>query len=157
MAFPVLLLTFIVVPITEIWLLLRISNSIGGGITLLIVISTAILGAYLVREQGLATLQSMQTQMNAGQIPAMEMAEGFALLLAGVVLLTPGFMTDALGFALLIPPLRQALIRWVGSQRQIKMQTSTAGFHSKTHSTPQTRQNNSRSSTIIEGEYSDGE
>jgi len=65
-----------------------------------------------VRQQGFATLNKVQQETNAGRVPAMPMAEGLALLFAGAVLLTPGFMTDAIGFALLVPPVRQSFIRW---------------------------------------------
>jgi len=115
MPFLLLLILFVAVPIIEITLLLRVGTSIGVFNTIAFVIFTAVLGAYLVRMQGFATINKVRDETNAGRVPAMPMAEGVALLFAGAVLLTPGFMTDALGFALLIPPIRQGLIRWVAT------------------------------------------
>ena len=149
MAFPFLLAAFIAVPILEIWLLLRVGSAIGGGTTILIVVFTAILGAYLVRQQGFATLKSVQNQMNAGRIPAMEMAEGLALLMAGAVLLTPGFVTDAIGFALLIPPLRRAIIRWFVNQQNFTVHSTTS------MRTPTPEATHSQPTSVIEGEYSE--
>ena len=148
MVFPSLLAAFIAVPIIEIWLLLRIGSAIGGGVTIMIVIFTAILGAYLVRQQGFATLMAVQNQMNAGKVPAMEMAEGLALLVAGAVLLTPGFVTDAFGFALLTPPLRRALIHWFINRQNFTVHTAT---HQMRTPTPEPR--SGPAETVIEGEF----
>lgn len=147
MAFPYLLLAFITVPIIEIWLLLKVGSAIGVGSTILFVIFTAIIGAYLVRQQGFATLNAVQQQMNAGRLPAMEMAEGVALLIAGAVLLTPGFFTDALGFALLTPPIRRLLIKHAISRGYGSIYSNEAS-----QPTPRSRSQNS----VIEGEFSEG-
>lgn len=112
MPFLILVLLFVMVPVAEISLLIRVGGSIGPLNTILFVILTAVLGAYLVRQQGFATITKLQEESNAGRIPAMQIAEGVALLFAGAVLLTPGFITDALGFSLLIPPVRQGIITW---------------------------------------------
>ncbi len=152
MVFPYLLAAFIAVPIVEIWLLLRVGSAIGGGTTILIVIFTAVLGAYLVRQQGFATLTAVQNQMNAGKVPAMEMAEGLALLFAGAVLLTPGFVTDAIGFALLTPPIRRALIHWFVNQRSFSVHTESARMRTPT---PEPRRGKAES--VIEGEFSERE
>jgi len=148
MTFPILLAAFILVPVIEITLLIKVSGAIGGLTTIAVVIFTAVLGAYLVKQQGFATLRSVQDEMNAGRVPAMQMAEGIALLLAGAVLLTPGFMTDVVGFALLTPPLRRLFINWVLSKGVFNMPAgSAAGFHGT----------QSRDSSAIEGEYSERE
>lgn len=149
--FPFLLLAFVLVPIIEIALLIRVSSAIGGGTTIMIVIFTAILGAYLVRQQGFATLQSVQNQMNAGKVPAMEMAEGLALLFAGALLLTPGFFTDAIGFTLLTPTLRRAIIRWLMTHGNFTVHTQ----HSSTIRTPTPEQHKGKPSSVIEGEFSE--
>ena len=109
MPFFILVAVFVGVPILEISFLLKVSAAIGGFKTILFVIFTAVLGAYLVKQQGIATLTSFQQEANAGRIPAQQMLEGIALLFAGAVLMTPGFVTDAIGFALLVPSVR----RWV--------------------------------------------
>ena len=112
----ILLFLFIAVPVAEISFLIKVGGVIGGLNTILFVILTAILGAYLVRQQGFATLQKLQQETNAGRIPALQIAEGVALLLAGAVLLTPGFITDAIGFALLIPFTRRVIIALIAAR-----------------------------------------
>lgn len=152
MIFPYLLVAFIAMPIAEIWLLLKVGSAIGGGTTILIVIFTATIGAYLVRQQGFATWRAVQNQMNSGRVPAMEMAEGLALLIAGAVLLTPGFLTDAFGFALLTPPIRRWLIHWLTSQQNVTVSSVYTATRASAAGRP-----NSRRDTVIEGEYSERE
>ena len=151
MAFPILLIAFIIVPIVEITLLIKVGSAIGVGTTILVVIFTAVLGAYLVKQQGFATLHAVQKEINEGRVPALQMAEGIALLLAGAVLLTPGFMTDAFGFALLTPVIRKSLINWFISRSNFNVQTAHTGSNSQTN---QTYNNNG---SVIEGEYSEPE
>ena len=107
-----LFLLFILVPLVEIYFLIQVGSVIGAIPTIGLVVFTALLGAMLLRFQGMTTLQRTRMSMAAGQVPALEMLEGVLLLFSGVLLLTPGFFTDAIGFAFLIPPLRQALILW---------------------------------------------
>ena len=153
MAFPFLLAAFILVPIIEITVLIRVGTVIGIPSTIVVVIFTAVLGAYLVRQQGFATLHSVQEEMNKGRVPALQMAEGIALLFAGALLLTPGFVTDGVGFALLTPPIRRAIIAWVSRQGMFTAQTAyssatvyTEGRESKP---------SDRNGGVIEGEYSE--
>ncbi|HID80845.1 MAG TPA: FxsA family protein [Chromatiales bacterium] len=108
---PLLLLVFIIVPIFELYLLIKVGGIIGALPTVAIVIITAVIGTWLLRQQGLATLQRYQTNLGQGKLPAMELVEGLVLLFGGALLLTPGFFTDAIGFICLIPVTRQALIR----------------------------------------------
>ena len=110
---PLLLPLLLAIPVLEIWLLIRVGSIIGAGWTIFFVVFTAFLGLLLVRVQGLSTLARMQQAMLRGDLPAMEMLEGVALLFTGVLLLTPGFFTDAIGFVLLVPSLRRGLIRIV--------------------------------------------
>ena len=110
--FPVLLLLFLLVPVVEIYLLIKIGGVIGAFPTVVLVILTAVIGAALARYQGLATLQRLQATMARGEAPAIEMFEGVLLLVGALMLLTPGFMTDLLGFACLIPVTRRALAFW---------------------------------------------
>lgn len=109
-SFKLLLALFIVVPLVEIYLLVKIGGLIGALPTIALVVFTAVLGTLLLRWQGLATLGRVQANLAAGQLPALEMLEGVVLLLCGVLLLTPGFFTDVLGFLCLITPLRQRLV-----------------------------------------------
>ena len=105
-----LFLLFIAVPIAEIYLLLEVGGIIGAIPTVGLVVLTAAAGAALVRAQGFSTIMQVRRSMEAGEIPAVAIIEGIFLLVAGALLLTPGFLTDAIGFGCLIPPLRRALI-----------------------------------------------
>lgn len=105
-----LLLLFVVLPMVELWLLLRVGAVLGAGATLGLVVGTGVLGASLARRQGMAVFQRLQAELQQGRQPTATMLEGFAILLAGVVLMTPGLLTDALGLALLVPPTRQAIL-----------------------------------------------
>lgn len=149
MPFLILVILFIGVPILEISLLIKVSAAIGGFKTILFVIFTAVLGAYLVKQQGLATVAKFQQEASAGRIPAQQMLEGIALLFAGAVLLTPGFFTDAIGFSLLIPSVRQAIIAYVIRSGKIVTNFS-AGPHGSNRA--QTQSSNI-DGTVIEGEY----
>ena len=105
-----LLLLFVAVPLVEIYLLLEVGGIIGAAPTIGLVVLTAITGAALVRAQGFSTIRQVHRSMEAGEVPAVAIIEGIFLLVAGALLLTPGFLTDAVGFGCLIPPLRRALI-----------------------------------------------
>jgi len=108
---PLFLLLFIGVPLIELYLLIQVGSEIGALPTIGLSILTAILGAYLVRLQGFSVLRRVHDLMDRDQVPALEVLDGALLLMAGLMLLLPGFLTDALGFLLLIPPLRRRLIR----------------------------------------------
>ncbi|QFT54019.1 FxsA family protein [Microbulbifer sp. THAF38] len=105
-----LLLLFIVLPVLEMWVLITVGREIGALPTIGLVFLTAIVGVTLLRRQGLSTLMRAQEKMRTGDIPAKEMVEGIFLAVGGALLLTPGFITDAIGFACLIPGLRQLLL-----------------------------------------------
>ncbi|GJL81477.1 MAG: hypothetical protein DHS20C01_11110 [marine bacterium B5-7] len=107
--FRFLLLLFVLVPFVEIYLLIEIGSQIGAAWTIFFVVLTAVIGAWLVRMQGMAALTRVQISIDHGQLPARELIEGLFLLIAGALLLTPGFFTDFTGFALLVPPLRSTL------------------------------------------------
>lgn len=109
--FSVLFLLLLLVPLVEIYFLIQVGRVIGAVPTIALVVFTALLGAMLLRFQGWTTLQRTRLSMAQGQLPAIEMMEGVLLLFAGILLLMPGFFTDAIGFLLLVPPLRRALIR----------------------------------------------
>jgi len=147
MPFFLLVFLFIAVPVAEISVLIRIGSAIGPFNTIAFVIFTAVLGAYLVRQQGFATLSKLQQETSAGRVPAMQIAEGVALLFAGAVLMTPGFITDAIGFALLIPPIRQALIAFF-AEKVFKGPITTSYTASTSPVNPQVREGD-----VIEGEY----
>ena len=105
-----LFILFLLVPLIEIYFLIQVGEEVGAGWTIFLVLATAFIGAGLLRMQGLSTMQRAQVSIIQGQLPALAMLEGVALLISGGLLLTPGFFTDLAGFLLLIPLLRQALI-----------------------------------------------
>lgn len=101
--FPILLLMFITVPVIEIALFIQVGGVLGLWPTVALIILTAVIGASLVRSQGLQTLLTVQQRLNKGELPAQKIIEGVMLAVAGVLLLTPGFMTDAMGMVVLLP------------------------------------------------------
>lgn len=102
-----LLLFFFTVPLVEIYVLLEVGGLIGVLPTIVAVVLTAVIGAGLIRAQGLATLARVQQELERGELPAVGIIEAALLMVAGALLLTPGFVTDTIGFLLLIPPLRR--------------------------------------------------
>jgi UPF0716 protein FxsA len=124
--FRLLFILFIIVPIIEIMVLMNVGALLGVWPTIAIVIITAWLGAKNVKQQGIATLNSVQTKMAQGEMPSDEIVAGLLLLVAGVLLVTPGFVTDFFGLSLLIPSVRNALIKSV--QSHLVMKQSSAGF-----------------------------
>lgn len=112
--FFLFLVFFVGAPLVELYLLIEVGSVIGALPTIVLSVFTAILGGALVRLQGFSVLFRAQAQMANQEVPAIELLEGAMLLLVGFALLLPGFITDAIGFVLLIPPLRRALIvRWL--------------------------------------------
>ena len=106
-----LLAVFLLVPLAEIYWLLKVGGVLGALPTIALVVLTAVVGAALMRAQGFSTLQKVQHQLAIGEVPAVAMVEGAFILVAGALLLTPGFITDCIGFCCLFPLLRQSLIR----------------------------------------------
>ena len=101
-----LLTIFIIIPLMEISLFYAVGSEIGLIPTLLLCLITAMIGWYLVRQQGFETLMKGQKSLSDGYLPLQELFDGFCIVVAGAVLLTPGFVTDFIGFMLLIPPVR---------------------------------------------------
>lgn len=118
--FPVLLLMFIVVPIIEIALFVQVGGFLGLWPTIGLVLITAFIGASMVRSQGLQTLMSVQSCLQQGELPAQQIVEGVMLAVSGVLLLTPGFMTDALGMLVLLPAPRAALAKQIMSKVKVQ-------------------------------------
>jgi UPF0716 protein FxsA len=119
--FHYLLLLFFAVPLIEIYLLIKVGGVIGALPTVSLVVFTAVLGAWLVRLQGLSTLNRVRAVLLQGEVPAVEALEGVALLISGALLLTPGFFTDTLGFLLLVPAVRRGVILWMIKRHMIRM------------------------------------
>ena len=115
------LLLFILMPIIEIAVLLRVGAAIGWLSALAVVILTAIIGTLMLRQQGLTTLSRAQQRLAGGEMPAEQLLEGIFLMFGGALLLTPGFVTDAVGFLCLVPVSRQAMIRYIKSRSLVSM------------------------------------
>jgi UPF0716 protein FxsA len=120
-------LALIVVPIIEIALFIKVGGFLGLWPTIAVVIGTAVLGGILLRAQGFEAMRRLQASLEAGGDPRGPMAHGAMILVAGLLMLTPGFFTDAVGFLLLIPPVRQALIAWIGPR--LAARTVVMGAH----------------------------
>ncbi len=151
------LLLFIIIPLVELYFILVVGGAIGAFWTVLLVIMTAVVGVNLLRVQGMSTLTRAQKNMEKGQIPAMEMMEGIALAVAGVLLITPGFITDSIGFLCLLPASRQAIIRYILARSS--MRANFSGFQAKQNGQqwePGSEQPDSKPPRVgrtIEGEY----
>ena len=124
---PYVLLLFVSLPILEIAVMLKVGDVIGWLPTLAIVILTAFLGTTMLRQQGMATLNIARQRLDAGEMPAQQMLEGMLLLVGGVLLLTPGFVTDAFGFVCLVPVTRQWIAQKIAS-RSIVSVGGVVGF-----------------------------
>ena len=115
------LVIFVAAPLTELYLLIEVGSRIGALPTVALCLLTAALGGVLVRWQGIGVMMRLRETMARREVPAIEMLEGAAVLVAGVLLMLPGFVTDTLGLLLLIPPLRRAavlfLLRRIGGPR----------------------------------------
>lgn len=124
-----LLFLFIVIPMVEIALFIQVGGAIGLGWTLAIVLITAILGAWMVRSQGMQAMQNLRGSLSSLQDPTETLAHGAMILFSGALLLTPGFFTDAVGFALLVPGIRTAVYRY--ARTRIHVQSFDMGTGSR--------------------------
>jgi len=117
MFFSKLLILFIVVPVAELYVLIEVGKKIGSLTTIGIIIFTGILGAYLVKNQGFMILKKIQNDLNDGIVPGDSLIQGAIILAGGILLLTPGFVTDTVGFIFLIPAsrnvLKKYLLKWL--------------------------------------------
>lgn len=107
-----LLILFTIVPVVELYVLLQVGGLIGAGPTIALILLTGIAGAYLARTQGFDLLRRIQGEMAQGRLPTGELLDGALVLVGGVLLLTPGFCTDLLGFSLLVPVTRAFIKRF---------------------------------------------
>jgi UPF0716 protein FxsA len=150
----ILLILFIGVPILEIAVFIRAGELIGLWPTIGVVVLTAIAGSALLRYQGFATLARARETLARDELPVREMFDGLCLLAAGILLLTPGFVTDALGFLLFLPPVRLVLRYWI-----VRRVLASGEIHFRGHTiNPRGTAEEYRSeSIIIEGEFSEVE
>ncbi|HEU0101678.1 MAG TPA: FxsA family protein [Mycobacteriales bacterium] len=110
-----LVLALIAVPIVELYVILQVGQQIGALATVVLLVAVSLLGAALLRREGARAWRAFREATLRGRVPAREVADGFLVLLAGALLLTPGFATDVVGLLLLLPPVRAVLRRWLTS------------------------------------------
>ena len=115
-----LFLAFTIIPIIEIYLLIEIGSMFGALTAVTLVILTGFLGAFLARMQGLQTLYRIQESLREGRMPSGELLDALLIIIAGLVLLTPGFLTDSAGFLLLIPATRNSIKYWLRHQIELR-------------------------------------
>lgn len=120
-----LFLAFTLIPLVELWLLLRIGAVLGAVPTLGLVVITGIAGASLARREGARAWLAVQGELVAGRIPGRELLEALLVLVAGIVLVTPGVLTDLAGLALLVRPIRSGLVR--GLERRYRNMLEARG------------------------------
>ncbi|MCB1885741.1 MAG: FxsA family protein [Geminicoccaceae bacterium] len=137
----ILLLVFIAVPIAEIAVFIQVGGLIGLVPTLLLVLLTALVGSVLIRGQGLRVLGQAKAEVDRGRPPVRELFTGLCLVVAGMLLLTPGFVTDTMGFLLLLPPVREALRRRLAKAIEVQVVRGAGG------------QGAARRRDVIEGEF----
>ncbi|OBT16432.1 membrane protein FxsA [Vibrio sp. UCD-FRSSP16_10] len=149
--FLILLLLFILVPIVEISLFIHVGGFLGVWPTIFLCILTAFIGASLVRSQGLATLLSVQSRLQQGEMPAQQIIEGVMLAIAGVLLLTPGFMTDCLGMLVLLPKPRAIIAQQL--MKKVKMNGMNSGFQNANFQQNPFAEKSKDDGNVFEGEF----
>lgn len=123
--FSLLLLLLLVVPFVELWVIVEVWRAIGGPETLLVLVTISVLGAWMVKREGLGVWTRLNAQLAQGQAPTDALLDGALVLVAGALLLTPGFVTDAVGFLLLFPPSRAGLRAL--ARRQVRRRVEGGG------------------------------
>jgi len=148
--FRILITLFILVPIVEIAVFIQVGDRIGLSATILVVIVTAVIGVNLLKQQGFKSWQAIQSSMAQGRVPAIEMASAAQLLFAGGLLLTPGFVTDLIGFLLMVPQIRLLLASSFIKQTTVKTNPFNPGASSGQSSE---QSGDSQKGRTIEGEF----
>ena len=125
----VLVVLFFVVPIFELYVIIQVAQAIGVLETIGVLILDSILGGWLMKREGLGVLRRLQSKLDSGELPSTELVDGFLILFGGALMLAPGFATDLLGMALLLPPVR-AVVRRVLARRfkAVVINRGTGGY-----------------------------
>lgn len=149
----IILLLMIGIPLAEIGVFIEVGSRIGLLTTLAAIFVTALMGTALLRHQGLATLLRVRESLEQGRLPVDEVFDGLCLLVAGVLLLTPGFVTDAMGFLLFVPPVRKGLVR--GLARYLVRSGRVHVQQWPPNPEPGPREPTRRGGVVIDGDYDD--
>lgn len=126
-----LALLFLVLPILEIYVVTQVAGSMGWLTTIALVIFVSLAGAVLVRGQGLSVLARIQRRLRSGEMPGKELVDGALVLVAGALLVTPGFLTDGVGLFLLLPPTRAIVRAWLTHRYSGRVQSGDLGGSSR--------------------------
>ena len=130
--FIVLLLALLGIPVAEIFFIIRVARDLGIPETIGLLVAVSVAGAWLVRRSGLGVLAQIRERLARGEIPGKELVDGLLILVGGLLMLTPGFLTDAVGLLLLLPPPRLAvrtlLVRRYGKKLRVAGWTAGSGF-----------------------------
>jgi len=127
--FRFLVIAFSIVPITEIYLIVQVDAAIGGWETLGLLVLDSLVGAWLVRREGFSILAKVQGELGRGELPTNALIDGMLVLFAGALMLTPGFLTDALGFVLLLPPTRAVVRNMLKTQFAGRVNVAGGGVY----------------------------
>ena len=126
--FPLILVLFLVVPIVELYVIVQVAGGIGVLETLGLLIVVSIVGAWLVKAQGIGLIRRVQAKLAAGEMPGKELVDGALILFAGALMLTPGFVTDTVGLLLLLPPTRAIVRTFVMKRFSVMADAQVASF-----------------------------
>lgn len=162
--FLILFLLFVLIPVLELSVLIRVGEQLGTWNTIGLVLFTAVLGVSLVRSQGLSTLMQVQQKLSRGEAPGQEIVEGMMLAMAGVLLVIPGFVTDFIGLLLLTPFTRRPIAAFVFNRMQLRVISDLNdgkyggfGTHSGAESNPFTQhpfeQHKHSDGNVYEGDF----
>jgi UPF0716 protein FxsA len=125
--FGLLALLFLLVPLAELVVIIRVGSEIGALNTIALLVLISLLGAWLVRREGLSVLSRAQREVDAGRVPTTSLVDGLLILAAGALLLTPGFLTDIVGVLLLLPPVRAVVRRGLAARFRRRLASQGAG------------------------------
>ena len=151
------LVIFIFIPLTEMLLLFEVADRIGGISTLGLVVLTAVIGLAILKRQGLSTIMRANQRLQSGELPAQEIIEGMLLAGAGALLLTPGFITDTLGFIFLTGPLRRPIAQHIIRANVVSTLGTMDGGRGFSFRSSSTGPHTADSGKIYEGQYSEEE
>lgn len=127
--FPKLLILFTVLPIIELYLLFKIADIMDWGFTIILVILTGIVGVYLAKQEGRQILYRIQAELNNRRLPGEELINGLCVLIGGALLLTPGILTDIIGFSLIIPIIRNIYKKWLKNKFKLMIERGSMNIY----------------------------
>ena len=153
----ILLLLFTVVPLLELWLLVQLSGEFGFWTTIAMVLGTGMVGAALARWQGWQAVERIRTEMREGMLPAEAIGDGVLIFAAGLLLITPGVLTDVLGLSLLIPPLRKLVMKGLRYWFTTRVHVETRSYYTDSSGTRTPERSTIVEARVVEAEVVDSE